>query len=199
MAAGAVFAGVRELAMNSRTLLTSAFTMTVPLSSTLIVEPFTVTSGNSTRRPAANNRGARAPCHTPSRDIAGDPGWRIGRPCYPAPVIRTCPSTPYLPGRDSGSPTRYCRRGKLEFQPGHEIRILFLGVNGAAFARLAHNGAVFDFVSFDRAGPTFEIFAIEHRFEIRVVLAPQNPVGFVGGNFPHENIAPADFAAWVCN
>ena len=56
-------------------------------------------------------------------------------------------------------------RGQLDLHPHNEVAVVFVGVNGAAFAGLALDGAVGDLIIVNRARPTGEVFAVEDGFE----------------------------------
>ena len=55
--------------------------------------------------------------------------------------------------------------GQLDLHPHDKVAVVFLGINGAAFAGLALDGAVGDLIVVNRSGPTGEVFAVEDGLE----------------------------------
>ena len=84
--------------------------------------------------------------------------------------------------------------GQLDLKSHHEITVLVLGEEVTTLALLATNGPVDDLVVVDRAGPAIESLAVENRLETAFGLLAENPVGFLGADFPDINVPPADLA-----
>ena len=84
-----------------------------------------------------------------------------------------------------------------EFEADGEVCVFFGGMEDAAFAFAAANGAIDNFVVVGGAGPAGEIFAVEDGFEVSVVALGEDLIGFFGGDFTDVDVSPADFAT-VC-
>src|SRR2546422_3759287 len=85
--------------------------------------------------------------------------------------------------------------GKPELKARDEVRELLFSVNRPAFARLANDGAVLDFVVISRAGPAVEVLSAEDRPEPFFAAPGQDSVGFLRRDLAEEDVTPADFAA----
>src|SRR3954467_11384647 len=83
---------------------------------------------------------------------------------------------------------------QLEFHTGDEIAVFARGVNRPTFFGLALDRAVHDLVFVGRAGPAFEIAAIEDGLEPFAPARSEQAIGFIGTDLAQEDIPPAGFA-----
>ena len=84
---------------------------------------------------------------------------------------------------------------QLDFHAGYEVAVFFGGVKGAAFVGPALEGAINHLVRVCWPGPAGQIAAVEDGAEAVLAVAGEDPVGLVGPDFAHEQVAPANFPA----
>ncbi len=168
--------------MNSLTLLRSASRITVPLSSTLIVEPLTVTSSKfhwpmGLRYPFCGGD------HAVGRAVSLARVERLG--VLRMPVIQNLQLAHAVVGgiAVAGIADRQAvvtAGRKLELDSGHEVGQFLVKIDRAPLMLLAAQDAVLDLVSFDRAGPVGEVLAVENRVKTFGAVIGQDLVGLVG-------------------
>src|SRR5260221_672846 len=81
---------------------------------------------------------------------------------------------------------------QLDLKPRDKISKLLFGVNCAALSWPASDSPLLHLIIIQRAGPAFEILAIEDRFETRRAAVAQQFIPFLRTGPPAETIGPPE-------